>query len=496
MKCSDIPTDKVNMLQFLEHKVHCFKAGGLRAYYNQWQALTSDPEILQMILGQPIEFTRAPYQRVAPKEKKILDLDEQHVIDTEIDKLLAKGVITPSSHEEGEYISPIFTRAKKDGSFRVILNLKCLNTHVQYHHFKMDSLNTVLQMVKPGCFMASIDLKDAYYSVPIATADQKYLKFQWRGKLYQYVCFPNGLAFCPRKFTKLLKPVYSHLRQLGHLSASHIDDSYLQGDDYDDCERNVRDTVKLFDSLGFTVHPEKSSFVPQHRIIFMGFIIDSITMTVYPTSEKIEKIIHTCQGLLGCSHPTVREVASTLGLLISNFPAAKLGPLHFRSLDMDKTEALHLNKGNFDAFMQLSELSRSDLQWWINSARSLHNPISPSQPEVTLYTDASKEGWGGVLNDIKIGGHWTPEEASNHINYLEMLAVLLSLKAFHKELSRKHVLVRIDNMTAVSDLGKMGTSHSKKRNELTRTIWEWCLDNNMWLTTSHIPGKENTLADA
>ena len=74
-----------------------------------------------------------------------------------------------------------------------------------------------------------------------------------------------------------------------------------------------------------------------------------------------------------------------------------------------------------------------------------------------------------------------------------MLAVLFSLKAFHKELSRKHVLVRIDNMTAVSGLGKMGTSHSKKR---IRTLWEWCLDNNMWLTTSHIPGKENFLADA
>ena len=61
VKCSDIPTYKVNMLQFLEHKAHCFKAGGLREYFNQWQALTSDPEILQMILGQPIEFARTPY---------------------------------------------------------------------------------------------------------------------------------------------------------------------------------------------------------------------------------------------------------------------------------------------------------------------------------------------------------------------------------------------------------------------------------------------------
>ena len=68
---------------------------------------------------------------------------------------------------------------------------------------------------------------------------------------------------------------------------------------------------------------------------------------------------------------------------------AQLGPLHFRSLDMDKTEALRLNKGNFDAFIQLSELSRSDFQWWVNSARSLHNPISLPQPEINLYTDAS-----------------------------------------------------------------------------------------------------------
>ena len=49
--------------------------------------------------------------------------------------------------------------------------------------------------------MAAVDLKDAYYSVPIAVAHQKYLKFEWGGKLYQFTCFPNGLAFCPRKFT-------------------------------------------------------------------------------------------------------------------------------------------------------------------------------------------------------------------------------------------------------------------------------------------------------
>ena len=89
----------------------------------------------------------------------------------------------------------------------MILNLKQLNKSVEYEHFKMDILWTVIRMMKPNCYMASIDIKDAYYSVPIAETDQKYLKFEWQGVLYKFTCFPNGLALCPRKFTKLLRPV-------------------------------------------------------------------------------------------------------------------------------------------------------------------------------------------------------------------------------------------------------------------------------------------------
>ena len=103
----------VNMFHYLEHKVHCFKAGGLRECCNQWQPLTLDPEIPQMILGRPIELTRTPYQRVAPSERKILDLNEKHLNDTKIKTLLAKGVITPSSQKEGEYISLLFSQGLK-----------------------------------------------------------------------------------------------------------------------------------------------------------------------------------------------------------------------------------------------------------------------------------------------------------------------------------------------------------------------------------------------
>ena len=162
----------------------------------------------------------------------------------------------------------------------------------------MDTLEAAISMMKPGCFMASVDLKDAYYTVPIHPSHQKYLKFCFDGAFYQYTCLPNGLASAPRIFTKLLKPVYATLHSMGHLNSGYIDDSYLQGHTVADCQQNVGDTVTLFTRLGFFIHPEKSVFVPTQRLTFLGFVLDLISMTVTPTEVKTQKIKCSCDTLL------------------------------------------------------------------------------------------------------------------------------------------------------------------------------------------------------
>ena len=180
----------------------------------------------------------------------------------EIETLVNKGVIKHSSHEPGEFISPIFLRPKPDGTYQMILNLRAFNHFVEYHHFKMATLETAVKMMEPGCFMASIDLKGAYYTVPILHAHQKYLNFIFHGTLYQYTCMANGLICAPRGFTKLLKPVYETLHNLGYLSLGYIDDSYLQGDTSSECLENVKVTASLFQKLGFHLHPTKSVIIP------------------------------------------------------------------------------------------------------------------------------------------------------------------------------------------------------------------------------------------
>lgn len=343
--------------------------------------------------------------------------------------------------------------------------------------------------MRPNFYLASVDLKDAYYSVPFAYCDQKYLKFEWMGQLDEFTYFPNGLTFCPRKFTKLLKPVYATLRQSGHLSSSYVDDSYLQGDDLKDYVTSVIATIELFDSLGFAIHPFKSVLVQSQKITYLGFVLNSIEMKIYLTQDKGQKPRHVCRN------PSIREVSSLLGLMTASFPAVMYGPLHFRLIDMDRTSALQHAKGNFDVCMQLTDASLADIKWWRDSVLSAYSVVQHGQPEITIFADASSCGWGGVLGSTTSRGAWSPSEALHHINYLEMVAVHFVLKSFYAHLEGKHVGVVINNTTAVTRLAHMGTSHSLLCNNLARLIWDWCIDHNIWLPTAHIPGIMNVLAD-
>ena len=142
-------------------------------------------------------------------------LKEASALTAELHKILSKGVIAVTQHEDGEYVSPSFTRPKKDGSHRLILNLKSLNQFVKHHHPKMESIQSAAQLMKPGCWMAVLDLKDAYYSVSVASQHGKFLQFEYDGMLFEFTCLPNGLSSAPRVFTKLLKLALSMLHIKG-----------------------------------------------------------------------------------------------------------------------------------------------------------------------------------------------------------------------------------------------------------------------------------------
>ena len=221
-----------------------------------WELLTNDPVILDAIKHYHIEFELDdPIQNKEPHNIRFSS-NERNLISMEISKLLSKGVLELTHRSPGDFISNIFVRPKKNGSYRMILNLKPLNEFVDYHHFKMDIFQTALKLTQPGwCLMASVDLKDAYYSIPVHPEHRKHLMFEWEGQYCQFTCLPNGLSSTPGVSPKILKPVYSHLRSIGHMCMGHIDDSRLVAYSLGSCRKNIYDTVNLFTLLGFTIHP-------------------------------------------------------------------------------------------------------------------------------------------------------------------------------------------------------------------------------------------------
>ena len=133
--------------------------------------------------------------------------------------------------------------------------------------------------------MASIDLKDAFFSVLTHNDHQRYLKFIF-GNLFQFISMPNGYGSAMRIFTEISKVPVGHLRNQEHNSVVFVENSYLQGDTYQSCLANILDIMKLLKELSFIIHPDKSVLTPSQTIVFLGFVISSKHMTMSLTDEK------------------------------------------------------------------------------------------------------------------------------------------------------------------------------------------------------------------
>ena len=396
-----------------------------------------------------------------------------------------------SEHEEGEVISPIFLIDKRDGGKRLILNLKTLNEYIEYHHFKMHGITHILKLVTQNCYMAVLDIKDAYYSVPIHPEFRKYLKFRWNGSLFQFCVFPNGLSPAPRNFTKLTKPVMSALRELGHIISIYIDDMYLQGSDFNRCSVNVIDTTSSLVSLGFYPHPEKSSIVPSQEVQILGFTINSTTMLISLTPSKRDNLLADITGLCARDKFPIRVLAALIGKLVAAFPAVQYGPLYYRKLEENKQLSLARSSGKYDAFTILTKEAREELQWWTRNLPSAHAPIIIASPTIEIFTDASNVGWGASFGPTETRGSWSIAELLLHINVKEMLAVYFGLKSLATNVRDTNIRLNIDNTATVSILKHMGTSHNNDLNTYAKKIWLWAKSRGIWLFPVYIASGDN-----
>lgn len=218
---------------------------------------------MNCIKGVKIEFCEKVYQCKTPKVT-FNSHKEFTRMKNAIEDFVVKGAVERCEPEEGQFLSPYFIIPKSDGTDRFILNLCNLNNFVKHQHFKMKDMRSAVKLIFPNYFMATLDLKDAYFLVSIHHKYRKFLRFKFKGILYQFTCLPFGLSSCPYIFIKIMKPVINFLRSKGLISILYIDDWLLIDEFKEGCLRNIKETIDILEKLGFIINYKKSQLKPSN----------------------------------------------------------------------------------------------------------------------------------------------------------------------------------------------------------------------------------------
>ena len=133
---------------------------------------------------------------------------------------------------------PLFSVPKKGtDKRRVILDLSTLNRYIVCPRFKMTTVEQVRQILPVGAWTISLDLKEAYYHVPIHPNFRKFLGFCIGGQKYRFKALPFGLNIAPGVFTRLTNVVVALLREKGVWAVAYLDDWLVWADSPEACIR-------------------------------------------------------------------------------------------------------------------------------------------------------------------------------------------------------------------------------------------------------------------
>lgn len=467
----------------------------MSAAWRAWKKKGAPRLLVQWLRsGVPLKWRgRAPVVQEIRREEQ----DEEII--KELQALVRDGAFRRG---EAKVISPTFLIPKRDGTKRLIHDLREVNKSIAPPKFTLHGARDAGEVVRNSEWLAALDLRHGYQQVAMEPNASRYLGARMGQETIISTVLPFGLNLSPYVFTRLTGWLAREIRRrFGLQVAVYIDDFLLGAETREALEEGLRKVREFFAELGVVVSEKKEAKVA-NKVEFIGFTWDAKNKTVGVPEARRREYRRGVQNLI--RHPqtraTWRRVIGRLGFL-----KEAVGPTmrHVRSL-------LHAAASRSGGkLIEAAGEALEDLQWWSEKLRGnveLSLRVEPVTASVT--TDASDGGLGFIVNVGATGKEGERQdkqqieqslvtgEPDAHINKKEIEAVLRALQENREELKGRHLVWYSDSVTALAAVRRQGTQRlSPGAWAKTKEVLDLAEQEGIKILTRHVPGRLNGAAD-
>ena len=343
------------------------------------------------------------------------------------------GIMSPSN---SPYNSPVFLVAKTDGTWRMVVDFRALNTQCTQNTYPIPRIDEVMDRLAGSTIYCSLDANSGFWQMELDEESKKKTAFSTPDGKFHYNRMPFGYINAPAEFQSMMDRILGQLKWTTALV--YIDDVLVYGSDFDEVLERLDLVLTASEKYGLTYKPSKCQF-GFTELKFLGHIISGQGYQVDP--DKIRAIQEFP------SPRSFKQVRQFLGMCnyyrkyIKGF--SMIAAALYRLLTMTEFEWTGAAE---EAFMKLKEL--------LTKAPVLHYPVAGADIQIT--TDASGYGIGAVCEQSTDGGKtWHPlaycsrtlkeYERKYTATHRECLAVVYALKQFRPYFYGQGVRVYTDH---------------------------------------------------
>ena len=469
----------------------------LQLFWKAWNYHLVDPWVITVLReGYRVPFHHPPPLSLIPMDFPSYSGNKEKflALQAEVAEMLQKNAIEEVPGTDPGFYNRLFLVLKASGSWRPVLDVSRLNAFVVKTKFSMETSQSVLDAIQQGDWMISMDMKDAYFHIPIHPASRPYLRFTFGTKVYQFRALCFGLTTAPQVFTRVLAPLAKIVHLAGFKIILYLDDWLVIASSREEVLRAKKFVLDLALELGILINMEKSHLEPTQVIEYLGMSIDSNHFWVSPTQKRVSNASKIIEEFLCSKEKPAKTWQSLLGHMSSLEKFVTGSRLRIRPLQY------HFNRiwdrKSQRALLPIPADLTQDLLWWSDQNRlSRGIPLHKSNPDLQLFSDASREGWGATVGTRHLAGKWSPSEKKDHINILELRAIWMALKEVQGLVRGKTIAVFSDNTTALAYLQKQGGTRSWTLYRLVREMFMWLEANQICLIPQLICGSKNVVTD-